>query len=234
MSDGEGPKDPAEPIRWKDSAELEAYKALVSLHNAQETIFWTRNNILAVIQSALVTGAFSVLKTKDGETLLLWDVEHKFPATVLCLAGFVIAVVWILLVKRTDFLFKTTLHMLADMETAGFGVRQEFRAFGRFIAETRPEEARHDNSVHQRHPASENGGGWRLVHIWGVLGVFFVLLWSAAVCAIWRDYWLYVVLGIFISLCAAAFAETCRTGRVVRHCSGCRCKGDLEVPDARP
>jgi hypothetical protein len=234
MSEGEQKDEPGgkrTPF-WKDSAELETYKSLVSLHNAQETIFWTRNNILAVIQSALVTGAFSVLKTRNGEKLLLLDAEHRFPATVLCLAGLVIAVVWILLVRRTDFLFKTTLHSLADMETSGFGVRRQFRAFGRFIAETRPDEARHDDLA--LHPQrSGNVGGWRLVHIWGALGGFFVLLWSVAVCAIWREYWLGVGLGIFISLCIAAFAETCRTGSVARHCSGCRCEGDIKVPEAR-
>jgi hypothetical protein len=175
--------------RWKDSAELETYKALVSLHNAQETIFWTRNNILAVIQTALIAGAFSVLKKGTGEELLLWDGDREVPATLLCVAGLTFSVAWILVVRRTDFLFRTTLHILANMELR-FRVEGPFHAFGLFVATTRPGEREIVGPVaeHQPSPPSLTSERLRLAEIWLWLGRFFIGLWLVALCMIWREY----------------------------------------------
>jgi hypothetical protein len=176
-------------LKWKDTAEMEAYKALAALHNVQETIFWTRNNILAIIQTALVAALFSVLTAKDP-VVMEWLGGPRLPATLICTAGLCMAVVWILVVIRTDYIFSRTLKLLSDME-AGFKLRPDepFEAFTRFVRATRPGtelRSRSRQPVRDEEHRPKAFQGWRLSCLWGLLGGAFLVIWIIALGVIWR------------------------------------------------
>lgn len=177
-----------ERLKWKDTAEMEAYKALSALHNVQETIFWTRNNILALIQTAMVAALFAVLGPKEGCLTAEWAASRRIPATFVCIAGWFIACIWLQVVDRTNYLFSATLRILSEMERK-FGVPVEFRAVGLFRGATRNEPDDETMTVLTRiecvPSATESE---RLSEIWKKLGRFFAAFWITALVVVWICY----------------------------------------------
>jgi hypothetical protein len=163
---------------WKASSELEAFKALAALHNVQETIFWTRSNILAVIQTALLAGAFSVWTSDRWQQS---PVSRLVAEGFVCVAGLFIAILWVKVVRRTDYLFQKTLYILSDMEREGFKMDRRFMVFSRFAEETNPlaDEAGRANG----RPADPTAP--RLMQIWLFFGQGFAILWLVGLFVLW-------------------------------------------------
>lgn len=52
-------------VRDHTAIELETYRSLVAMYNSEEASFWTRNNILAAIQGALLASTAAIVGNAD-------------------------------------------------------------------------------------------------------------------------------------------------------------------------
>ena len=94
------------------SALVESYKQFTSFHSTQETLFWTRNNLLVLMQVGLMAALFSLLGRKQP------DEWHLIPvgAFGISAVGIGLTVAWIIMVERSRYLFDVALSILAETE----------------------------------------------------------------------------------------------------------------------
>lgn len=100
--------------------EIEVYKSLSTLFNSEETSFWTRNNILVVVQGGLIAATASIVGNADkalGATAtprvaLLWFIA----LCVLSAVGLLTAVAWAFMVGRSERIADVILGELKQLE----------------------------------------------------------------------------------------------------------------------
>ena len=162
-----------EALNTPTDAELDAYKQFAAFHNVQETLFWTRNNILVVLQAGLLAASFSILtKGTGGADPLIWLLDA---------AGFFLAVLWVAMVMRSEHIFRQTLHILSTMERV-LPLRPEFRVFWRFRenAKTSGEELEPVSNKKEilGFEDPKDGRSWlRLSTLWALVGGGFAVVW---------------------------------------------------------
>lgn len=174
-----GPPVPAAP----PEAERLAYQALAELLNSEEAAFWTRNNILVLVQGGLIAAAASIVGSADkvfGADPPPRAQTWLFAAlAVLAFVGFATAVAWLLTVRRGQRIADTIRHQLTDIELdwkdRGFLPAGSYLAFTRWARQLNNEEP-----VPGGWQVPRNGwNNHRLAQTWAALGWFFALLWSA-------------------------------------------------------
>jgi hypothetical protein len=94
------------------AALLDSYKQFTSFHSTQETLFWTRNNLLVLMQVGLIAALFALLGRKQP------DPWHLIPVGTcgIALVGLGLTRAWILMVERSRYLFDVALSILAETE----------------------------------------------------------------------------------------------------------------------
>jgi cytochrome c oxidase subunit IV len=113
-----------------DEFDLEAYKQAATFHNLQETLFWTRNNILVSIQAGLIAAMF-LMVTREGASLEQGKLRVLMPLLGLCGVGLLTSVMWTLMVRRSYYVMEQTLEILARIEWR-FGSDEIFSVFTDF------------------------------------------------------------------------------------------------------
>lgn len=179
-----GPAGPAGPPS-PPAAERLAYQSLTDLLNSEEAAFWTRNNILVLVQGGLIAAAASIVGSADkvfGAEAQPHAETWLFAAlAVLAFVGLATATAWLLTVQRGQRIADTVRHQLSDIEadwqTRGFlssQVTPSYLAFTRW--------ARQLNNEDSAPPTWRVARNWtndqRLTRIWTGLGGFFALLWA--------------------------------------------------------
>src|SRR4051812_11518535 len=102
--DPEAHREPTPPERWS-SLHLESFKILATLYNAEETSFYTRNNILVILQVgmvAAVAGLFSKILDNQSPAYAVRQLRPVIGG--LCAAGLIAAVAWLFTVRRSKFI----------------------------------------------------------------------------------------------------------------------------------
>lgn len=171
--------------------ELEVYKQLATLFNSEETSFWTRNNILVVLQVALVTAFASILvKTLDLKQPTR-DLLHLFEAACIavCAIGLFLAVAWLFMVRRSTFISRMIADQIEEIErhwAKRYQVGAPFDAYKTWnasldldLAKRRQAEAGKPRESRIPFLRGRPFAGWRLSNIWACLGAMFVLVWLA-------------------------------------------------------
>jgi hypothetical protein len=161
-------------------AERDAYNNISRFHDGQEILFWTRNNILVVLQAGLLAASFAVLtqaKENTDPTLLIALLS------IVSIVGLALAVFWVVIVRRSEYIFRQTLYILSTMESA-MSLSPAFRAYSRFseYARTPKESARNEAAAGAAVPQefrTPHGGrsGIRLSSLWKWVGVGFAVIW---------------------------------------------------------
>lgn len=161
--------------------EIEVYKAMASLFNSEESAFWTRNNILAVIHGGLLAATAGIVA--NSEKALAADAP-PFAATllfgalvVLALVGLGMALAWRFMVARGEKIADTVSDKLKDIERefagrANLNFSTTFHAFVNFgdKLQTKP--------AAQLTP-DDRFNNVRLSKIWGRVGQCLMWLWGA-------------------------------------------------------
>jgi hypothetical protein len=167
-------------------AELDAYKQFAAFHNVQETLFWTRNNILVVLQAGLLAASFSILAKDTGGADLLIGLLGG--------VGFLLAIVWIGMVLRSEYVFRQTLHILSTMERV-LPLRPEFRVFWRFRENAKtsredPEPVSDNEEILRRLGDPKDGRSrLRLSTLWWFVGFVFAAVWLVLVLQSFLPFW---------------------------------------------
>jgi len=91
---------------------VDAYKNFTTFHSTQETLFWTRNNLLVLMQVGLIAALFGVLARKQP------DEWHLIPVggVGVSLVGLCLTFAWIPMVERSRYLFDVALSIIAEAE----------------------------------------------------------------------------------------------------------------------
>jgi hypothetical protein len=102
--------------------ELEIYKILAALFNAEEAVFWTRNNVLVVVQAGLIAAATAIAAAALKD---LASAECVNPAPIIgaalllggvSLLGLAMSIAWALMVKRGELVANSIESKLKDIE----------------------------------------------------------------------------------------------------------------------
>ena len=181
-----GPPGPAGPAE----AERLAYQTLADLMNSEEAAFWTRNNILVLVQGGLIAAAAGIVGNADK--IFGAEAQPRAEAwlfavlAVLALVGLATATAWLLTVQRGQRIADTIRHQLSDIE-ADWQARGllphrapiSYLAFTRWARQLNNDEAAPSAwNVPRRWHNSQ-----RLTRIWTGLGSLFALLWTVLVLA---------------------------------------------------
>lgn len=171
--------EPAAQLR-PSAAELAIFTAYSAFHIAQETLFWTRNNIVALLQGGLFATALSITTSEHASSRP--DLVASLVLT-LVIGGLVLALLWILMVRRSDYLFRNSLRILGTMEAASSD-RKEFLAHSIFemVARTkwdRRKAAPAGNAADPSVVPRELTSGFRLTTLWQLAGAAFAVAWIA-------------------------------------------------------
>jgi hypothetical protein len=123
------------------SHEIDIYKVLADLFNSEETSFWTRNNIMVVVQGGLIAATAGVASNAndffamDGSST---GISYIFFVVLLALSvvGFFTALAWLFMVHRSVRIADTISSGLKDIENElrpqGSPLRQSLKAFNNF------------------------------------------------------------------------------------------------------
>jgi hypothetical protein len=113
--------------------QLEAYKALVSVYNAEDGAFYTRNNIMMAIQAAMLATIATVLAkvvdVKDTESAKVLLSHLRAVECAIYVAGVVSAVTWLFAVRRSVFIANQIADELAALEEAFIPGEHKARVF---------------------------------------------------------------------------------------------------------
>jgi len=180
-----GPSGPAGPPSPPEAERL-AYQSLTNLLNSEEAAFWTRNNILVLVQGGMIAAAASIVGSADkafgADAQPHAEIRLFAALAVLALVGLATATAWLLTVQRGQRIADTIRHQLsnieADWETRGLLSTQTTSSY---LAFTRW--ARQLNNDEPVPPTWKVPRNWwndqRLTLIWTCLGGLFAALWAA-------------------------------------------------------
>lgn len=184
------PPAPPQP----STLEIEVYKSLATLFNSEETSFWTRNNILVVVQGGLIAATASIVGNADKalgahaspRIAMLWFVA----LCVLSAVGLMTAVAWAFMVGRSQRIADVILAELKnlELELARNGVLrgEHFQAYNVFSKELRRADGTDVNRLNST----------RLSKVWATLG--------GALAAVW----LVLLGGFLVALATGGAAST--------------------------
>lgn len=145
------------------AANLEAYKILANLYTAEETSYNTRNNILVVLQAALVAGITGIVsKLLDHAPSAATSHAIRQAALGLCAAGFVSSLGWLVTIIRSTFISDKICEQLYGVEEAS-DLPDVFRIFTNFASNL--------------HLSSWSIRKVRLSTIWTIVSVIFTMIW---------------------------------------------------------
>jgi hypothetical protein len=148
--------------------EIEAYKMLGALYSAEETSFYTRNNILVVLQAGLLAAVTALLskvfdRGADAAAVLK---QVSLSVLALCGVGVIGAVAWLFTIRRSSLITELLTEQLIQIERLAIGLRAEFRVFTRFEdGLTKPKNRFRPRNV-------------RLSNIWTAVAFLFALIWG--------------------------------------------------------
>lgn len=183
-------------LQWRSQAgptthELEVYKQLAQLFNSEETSFWTRNNILIVLQGALVTAFASILLKTIDLGRPTDKLQHLFEAACIavCVMGLFLAVAWLFMVRRSTYISRTISDELEAVEadwTNRYHVVSTYAAYTHWYTSLEMKKGKREQLDKGKGRVSRipflRGrpfAGWRLSDIWTTLGALFVVVWVA-------------------------------------------------------
>lgn len=183
-----GPPGPAGPPgapglpQAASEHELAAYKALVDVFNSEELSFWTRNNIIVVVQLALFAATVGIVGNSDKALgkgpIANISILRLFEGglTLLALVGFATAIAWVFMVRRGELIADTITTELKEIEDE-LGSRTprllgaKFKAFTIFKKQLSRDRDWTD-------PKESLFNRFRLSNIWATVGGIFALLWA--------------------------------------------------------
>jgi hypothetical protein len=90
---------------------VEAISIAPRVQRVQEHLFWTRNNILLLIQASLVAALYSVVATGNAQAS-----GAPSPARSLCVLGACIVAAWLVVVHRSDYLLLKNCAILSAVD----------------------------------------------------------------------------------------------------------------------
>ena len=172
------PPQPAAPTpAVASAAEIETYKAFATLVNAEEQVFWTRNNLFQLLHVALFAGLATLL-AEAHKSLFDCDptdlVPNVFPVYWLallgvCVIGLASGVSWLLMIWRSVYIMDSASDRLQAIEAQLHGTTGPFRAYTLW----RRDLEQPGHGVARRKRA-------RLSQIWAGLALVFIAVWLAA------------------------------------------------------
>lgn len=177
-SNSDDPSGVSSPRVGATNDELEVYKILTTFLNSEHAIFWTRNNLLIVIQVALFGATAGIVS--QGEKILAVTnaaggnpLHYSFEAglLVLFLVGLITSGGWLFMVERSHVIVKSLIEQLKDIETE-FANRQQGALnpkFHAFIIFDQKVNFGKDHTFWQR---------YQLWTVWKWIVRAFFLLWS--------------------------------------------------------
>jgi hypothetical protein len=106
------------PAKEKMDHHLEAYKLLANMLKQEESVFWTRNQALLALHSALAVILVGILALKDHQgqpapatiqqtvdqpaATGSWVRSKWVPLSTVCSVGFALGLLWLFLIKRAE------------------------------------------------------------------------------------------------------------------------------------
>lgn len=153
----------------------EVYKTLAGLYNSEETSFWTRNNILMVVQGFLIAATFNIVSNVDKA---IGSGSNSKSGILFACALIGIAIVglgsslgWLFMVGRAVRVEKIIRHQLTvvESELAPPGAFRVFAQFGKLL-----EPGCRDPALEPRRWI----GSTRLSDVWFRIGGGLAAIWS--------------------------------------------------------
>lgn len=166
----------------RGTARLEAYKQGTAFHVFQEGLFWTRNNILVLVQGVLLAAV---------GTMLQKGTQQPNPGiAVLSFVGLTASVAWVAMVIRSRLVLSESLNALSAAETSLL-LDGAATVFGR--VNKGYETVWDDQTWSWRTPfraisgTFRTGTGVRLSTIWQYLGSTIALVWAVILALSFRE-----------------------------------------------
>jgi hypothetical protein len=165
---------------------LDAYKQFTAFHCTQETLFWTRNNLLVLMQVGLIAALFALLSRKQP------DEWHLIPVGGfgVALVGLVLTGAWIRMVERSRYLFDVALAIIAQAEERlDLGEHDCLFTFFYEASKTRTDDTNIESlplSIERRLNSKFRRGGraTRLSTMWIKVGYAFAAAWFSTIAVI--------------------------------------------------